>query len=162
MHFSDQFPQISKQESTKLTYRREGERLAKRLAKQANSNDASVIAAHFLATGSKYAQRTFRLYKAYLIEFMEASNVAPSVVKEVRDASSRHCAKRGGEGTSGKKLKSLSTEDSTKLLNTMREVKSKTAIVAADYFEAGLLIGPRPIEWIDQCNPGHPAHLATH
>ena len=148
MNFAEQFPPIPKQESTRLTYLKKGEGLYQRMATESASTDTSVVVASFLATSARFSQRTFRLYKAYLLEFLEHNNAPPSVLKELREASSKHCAKRGGEGTSGRKLKSISPEESEKLLRVMREIKSRTATIAADYLEAGLLLGPRPVEWV--------------
>lgn len=143
-----QFPPLGRQPKTWATYAREGARIASKLAKEVGSTDSSLLVARFIATGSKYSQRTFRLYKACLLQHLISQAVPPSVVRLLSEASSKDCAKKGGVRTSGRKSKKVSSDDRSLLLKALRSSGSKSASLAADYFEAGLILGPRPIEWI--------------
>lgn len=147
MTLDSNYPPLGRQQATSDTYAAKGMKLAEKLGKQAGSTDPSIIAALFLASAKRYTQRTFRLYKAQLIEHMTRQNVAPGVIKVLADASSKDCAKKGGPGTSGSKAKKISQVDRDLLLARLRKSGSATSSLAADYFEAGLLIGPRPAEW---------------
>ncbi|SFF31303.1 hypothetical protein [Paracidovorax wautersii] len=147
MTLNSNYPPLGRQQATSDTYAAQGLRLAEKLAKTTGSSDPSIIAASFLASANRYSQRTFRLYKAQLIEHMTRHRVAPGVIKVLMDASSKNCTKKGGPGTSGNKAKKISQVDRELLLARLRKSGAATSCLAADYFEAGLLIGPRPAEW---------------
>ena len=148
MNSKQNYPHLGRQKKTSDTYATKGKRLAERLADEAGSTDSAVVVAKFISSTSRFTQRTFRLYKAQLLEHLARSNAPPGVLKTLSDASSKECVKRGGPGTSGAKAKKVSGEDQALLLETLRASGSATAQLAADYFEAGLLIGPRPMEWV--------------
>lgn len=148
MSFATQFPPLGQSNSTKDTYLELGGRLARRMAMATGSTDPSLWVAHFITDGQRLSQRTFRLYKAALLHHLQRFNVAPSVIKVLGDASSKNCAKKGAKTTSGAKAKKVSGPDRGALLEALRESGSSMASLAADYFEAGLILGPRPIEWV--------------
>lgn len=143
-----EFPHLGRQPGTWQTYEARGARIALRLSKEAGSTDSSVIVARFIASGTKYSQRTFRLYKASLLQHLTAQHAPPSVLRTLTEASSKECAKKGGAKTSGRKSKKVSAEDREALLAALRATGTKSASLAADYFEAGLILGPRPVEWV--------------
>lgn len=148
MTTSHSYPQLVLSPKTAQTYADRGARIAQRLAAEAGSLDMAVVVATFLASGPRFAQRTFRLYKACLLEHLARQDAPPLLLKQLREATSKDCPKKGGDGTSGKKLKKVSLEDRRALLAKLRTIGTRSAILAADYFEAGLIVGPRPVEWV--------------
>ena len=143
-----QFPPLGRQPGTWDTYSRQGARIARSLSAEIGSTDSSLIVAAFLARGGRYSQRTFRLYKACLLQHLGSQGAPPSVVRLLNEASSKDCIKKGGAKTSGQKSKKVSATDRALLLDALRSSGSRSATLAADYFEAGLILGPRPIEWV--------------
>lgn len=141
------FPALGRQAATRQTYTTTGTALANRLAKKAGSSDPAELVAGFISSGRGLAQRTFRLYKASLLQHLGDQQVAPSVLFKLKNASSKGCPKTSNK-TSGRKAKTIPPDDQTLLLLMLRTRSSKTAAIAADYFQAGLIAGPRPIEWI--------------
>lgn len=142
-----QFPALGRTAATRSTYEVKGANLAKRLSAQVGTEDPSELLARFLSSSVNYSQRTFRLYKASLLQHFTDSGVAPSVLRLLKLASSKDLPKRSVH-TSGLKAKSVQPEDQVLLLAMLRTRRSKTAGLAADYFQAGLIAGPRPVEWI--------------
>ncbi len=142
-----QFPTLGRQAATQQTYAVKGSSLARRLSNAAGTVDPSEVVAKFLSTSGNYSQRTFRLYKAALLQHLTDNGVAPSILLNLRNASSRDCPKTSSQ-TSGGKAKSVQPEDQVLLLAMLRARGSRTAALAADYFQAGLIVGPRPVEWI--------------
>lgn len=143
-----QFPPLGRQQSTSNTYAEEGARIVRKLSAEISSSDSSLIVAHFIASGRRFTQRTFRLYKACLLEHLATLGAPPSVLRTLQEASSKDCAKKGSATTSGRKLKKVSIEDRVSLLEALRASGTRSAALAADYFEAGLILGPRPVEWV--------------
>lgn len=142
-----QFPALGRKAATRHTYNKKGAGLARRLANASGTEDPSDLVARFLATSKRFSQRTFRLYKASLLQHMSDNGVAPSVLHILQNASSKDCPKTS-KLTSGGKAKTVQAEDRVLLVAMLRTRRSKTAALAADYFQAGLIAGPRPIEWI--------------
>ena len=112
---NSQFPALGRQAATQKTYELLGAGLAKRLAAQASTLDPSELVAEFLSGSDQYSQRTFRLYKARLLQHLTVRQVAPSVLRTLELASSKTCAKTSGR-TSGKKAKTVQPDDSALLL----------------------------------------------
>lgn len=143
-----QFPPLGRRPGTSDTYSKQGARIARQLSDEIGSTDSSVIVAAFIARGGRYSQRTFRVYKACLLQHLAIQGAPPSVIRLLNEASSKDCAKKGGANTSGGKSKKVSATDRSLLLDALRSSGSKSAGLAADYFEAGLILGPRPVEWV--------------
>lgn len=141
------FPSLGTKDATRETYRKQGARLARNFSEQAGSTDSAQVVAQFLTRGKTYSQRTFRLYKAALLQHLTDQGAPPSVVRLLTEASSKDSPKRSG-ATSGKKAKTVDQTDRVLLVAALRARRSGTAAIAADYFEAGLVLGPRPVEWI--------------
>lgn len=143
---TDTFPALGTQAATRRTYAETGARLAKRLSIATGSTDPAFLVAEFLVNTRRFSQRTFRLYKASLLEHFSNINVAPSVLHRLSNASSKDCDKTS-ERTSGLKAKTVQAADQLLLISKLRSRDSQTATLAADYFQAGLIAGPRPVEW---------------
>ena len=141
------FLPMGRSAATQSIYLREGEALANRLSKALKSTDSSAVVAEFLAHADRFSQRTFRRYKACLSAHLKNAKASPSVLRKLDLASSKELAKRSKK-TSGKKAKTVNAPDQVLLLAALRARKGKTAQTAADYFEAGVIAGPRPIEWL--------------
>ncbi len=142
-----QFPPITASEATLSAYELTGARLARRMSLACGSVDWSDVVAQFLVSGGSWSQRTFRLYKAALQHHLTINGAPPSLIKTLRDASSKDCAKRS-KATSGGKSKKVSGSDRLLMLSALRARGTDSALLAADYFEAGLVVGPRPVEWV--------------
>ncbi len=140
------FPALGTQAATRQTYERTGAWLANRLSVATGSTDPSMLVAEFLVSARKFSQTTFRLYKASLLEHLGSSGVPPSVLHTLINASSKDCVK-SSERTSGLKAKTVQAADQLLLINMLRSRRSLTSSLAADYFQAGLIAGPRPVEW---------------
>ena len=141
------FPPMVATSATLTTYERTGQRLARRMAEASGSTDWADVVAQFLVTRPNWSQRTFRLYKAALQHHLAIEAAPPSLIKVLRDSSSKDCATRS-KATSGGKSKKVSGSDRVTLITALRTRGTDSALMAADYFEAGLVVGPRPVEWV--------------
>lgn len=135
-------------------YVRDGRVLAVRWLGVTRASDPAAVVAAFLSSAKtrRYASSTLGLYKAQILAYLRSLNATPAVLNTIQNFDAAPLAS-SERRTSGLKLQKISQVESRCLLDHMRSFHSESAspsevwLVTADFWEATLILGLRPVEW---------------
>lgn len=154
------FERVASTAETQRKYREAGAVLAQRWCGLDGMLNPALVCAAFAgkAKSKVYSVATLRLYRQQVLAYVRTLDPDPATVQAVEMLHLHRCASDEAK-TAGRKMQSVKAKDAQALLAFLKRADgTDMGRIAGDFFEAGLMFGLRPVEWVnaqlDVCEPG--------